>query len=172
MHHRGHRESHQETQDRSVRPPGHGTGGALSRRTPDRRSGLAGRHLGPLLWLLIAYAVASLIHFSHNAAFLDEYPNMPAWLSPARVYAAWIGITCIGVAGYALLCRGFELAGLVVIGIYGAPGLDSLVHYGVAAPSAHTSAMHFTILLDAATGAALLAAVAVALLRRSRKAPL
>jgi len=36
-----------------------------------------------LLPALAAYAAASLFHHVHNAEFLDQYPNMPAWLSPA-----------------------------------------------------------------------------------------
>ena len=31
----------------------------------------------------------------------DAYPNLPEWLSPARVYLAWIGMT---------LCVLFEVA--------------------------------------------------------------
>jgi hypothetical protein len=39
-----------------------------------------------LLIFLVAYAIASLVHYSHNAEFLGDYPNMPAWLSRAQVY--------------------------------------------------------------------------------------
>ena len=45
------------------------------------------------LALAVAYFVTSLGHFSHNAEFICEYPNLPAWLTRAKVYAAWAAIT-------------------------------------------------------------------------------
>lgn len=41
-----------------------------------------------LLIALLASVLANLLHHSHNAEYLELYPNMPAWLSPAGVYAA------------------------------------------------------------------------------------
>ena len=32
-----------------------------------------------LLWCLLAYTAASLFHYTHNAVFLADYPNLPAW---------------------------------------------------------------------------------------------
>ena len=116
-----------------------------------------------LLWCLIAYTAASLFHYSHNATFLSDYPNLPAWLTSAEVYAAWIGVTAVGVVGYALVARGFESAGLVVLTMYGLMGLDGLTHYTVAPMAAHTLAMNVSIWLEAATALAVLGAV----LRRS-----
>jgi hypothetical protein len=110
--------------------------------------------------LVLAYAAASLLHHAHNAAFLGDYPNMPAWLTPAGVYAVWLGVTAVGIAGYLLLRRGYRLAGCGAIAIYGALGLYGLAHYGVAPVSAHTPAMHLTIWLEAASGALLLIVVA------------
>ena len=66
-----------------------------------------------LLPFLLAYAGASLFHHVHNAEYLADYPNMPAWLSPARVYAAWIGVTAIGLIGYLLLRWKYQLSGHV-----------------------------------------------------------
>lgn len=114
----------------------------------------------PLLVLVLAYAAASLFHHAHNAAFLNDYPNMPAWLTPAGVYAAWLATTAVGVAGWLLLRRGYRVAGLGVIALYGALGLYGLAHYGVAPLSAHTPAMHVTIGLEVATGALVLIGVA------------
>ncbi len=45
-----------------------------------------------LLILLLAYGGATLFHHVHNAHFLNDYPNMPGSLSPAKVYAAWVGV--------------------------------------------------------------------------------
>ena len=112
-----------------------------------------------LLVLLLAYCAASLFHYAHNAAFLDQYPNMPAWLSPARVCVAWVGVTLVGLAGYALVRRGYRIAGLIAVAVYGALGLDVLGHYGLAPLSAHTPIMHLTIGLEAATALLLLITV-------------
>ena len=122
----------------------------------------------PLLAPVLAYAAASLFHHAHNAAFLNDYPNMPAWLTPAGVYAAWLAATAVGVAGYLLLRGGFRLAGLGTIALYGALGLYGLAHYGVAPASAHTSTMHLTIALEATTGTLVLAGVAWRLVRELR----
>ena len=106
----------------------------------------------PLLALVLAYAAASFFHHAHNAAYLSDYPNMPAWLTPAGVYVAWLATTAVGVAGYLLLRSGFRLAGLGTIALYGALGLYGLAHYGVAPASAHSPTMHLTIALEATTG--------------------
>ena len=104
---------------------------------------------------MIAYGAGSLVHFVHNAEFLAEYPNMPAWLSRTDVYVVWLGITAIGVAGYVLAGHGYRLAGLLLVAVYAALGLDSLGHYALAPMSAHTAAMNSTILLEVATAALL-----------------
>jgi hypothetical protein len=107
--------------------------------------------------LMIAYGVASLVHFVHNAEFLAAYPNMPAWLSRADVYVAWLAITAIGIAGYVLVRHRYRFAGLLLVAVYAALGLDSMGHYVLAPMSAHTTAMNSTILLEVATAALLFA---------------
>jgi hypothetical protein len=118
-----------------------------------------------LIWLVV-YGAASLFHYAHNAEFLAEYPNMPAGLSRMAVYAAWLGVTTVGVIGYLVFRRGYRLAGLSVMAVYAALGFDGLGHYGLAPVSAHTPFMNLTIWLEAASAALLLVAVAVCLYRR------
>jgi hypothetical protein len=115
-----------------------------------------------LFMLLLACAAAMLFHHLHNAMFLAEYPNMPAWLSRWQVYAAWLGATAIGLIGYWCLRCGYRFTGTSLLIAYGIYGLDSLVHYLRAPVSAHTLTMNLSIWLEAATAAALL----VVLLRR------
>ena len=94
-----------------------------------------------ILIALIAYAAACLVHHAHNAHFLDAYPNMPAWLSPAGVYLAWLLATAVGAAGYALVRSGYRALGIT----------------GLVAPlSAHSLAMNATIWLEAGMALALL----------------
>jgi hypothetical protein len=122
-----------------------------------------------LLILLVAYGAASLFHYSHNAEFLHDYPNMPAWLSRAQVYGAWLGVTAVGAVGYLLVRWRYPLPGLIVLAVYGLLGLDGLGHYAVAPLSAHTLTMNLTIWLEAATAVLLIAAVATFMLGLSRQ---
>jgi hypothetical protein len=112
-----------------------------------------------LLALVLVHAVASLVHFAHNATFLDDYPNMPAWLSPAGVYAVWLGQAAIAAVGVLLLLRGRSI-GLALIALYAVLGFAGLDHYVLAPMSAHTIAMNATIWLEFGTGLLLLAFVA------------
>jgi hypothetical protein len=98
---------------------------------------------------LLLYAAASLLHHVHNAEFLADYPHMPAWVTPAIIYAAWLGTTGFGVAGY-------MLARPALLAIYGALGLYGLAHYALAPMSSHSLGMNVTILLEAATATLLL----------------
>lgn len=106
-----------------------------------------------VLVALVVFAAASLLHHVHNAAFLDHYPNLPAWISPAVVYGAWLGATAIGVLGY-WLQRPFLLIA------YACYGLGALAHYALAPASAHTPMMNLSIALEAAAAAVLILAIA------------
>jgi methylamine utilization protein MauE len=115
--------------------------------------------------LLFAYAAASLVHHAHNAEFLADYPNMPAWITRPAVYAAWLCETMLGVAGYLILRRGHLAAGLGLIAVYAALGFDAFAHYALAPAAAHTAAMNATIWLEAAAAALVFVGI-VALARR------
>ena len=104
-----------------------------------------------LLVILIFYCSASLLHFIHNAIYIDEYPNLPSWISAFGVYITWFGITSIGIIGYLFIHYGKKFIGLVACAVYGAIGLDGLGHYSLAPISAHTFTMNFTIWLEAIT---------------------
>ena len=91
-----------------------------------------------------------------NAEFLADYPEMPASWTRAGVYFAWIGLTIIGVAGWVLVTRGYQLAGLLLLAVYAVLGLDSLGHYVLAPLSDHTVTMNSTILLEVVAAALVL----------------
>ena len=112
-----------------------------------------------LFALVLIHAAASLVHFAHNATFLDDYPNMPTWLTPAGVYAVWLAQAAIAAVGVWWLLRGRAI-GLALIAIYAVLGFAGLDHYVLAPMSAHTVAMNATIWLEFATGLLLLAFVA------------
>ena len=109
-----------------------------------------------LVGLLLLYAVASLVHFTHNAEYLGDYPNLPPWLTRGGVYLAWIGETSLGILGYVLYRFGWQLIGLALVGVYAAFGIDGLLHYTRAPFGAHTTAMNFTILFEVVVAALLL----------------
>lgn len=119
------------------------------------------RSTNRLLFLLLAfYAVASFVHFVHNAEFLSDYPGLPPSWSRGGVYFAWLAMTAIGGAGTLLVYRGRELAGLSLLAVYAVLGLDSLGHYVLAPLSAHTRMMNATILLEVGAAGLVLLAVA------------
>ena len=113
-----------------------------------------------LLPLMLVYGAASLLHFAHNAVFLRAYPNLPVWLTPAGVVAAWLVVASVGALGYLLYSRASRVAGLITIAAYAVLGFGGLDHYTVAPVSAHTVAMNLTILLEAAAAVVLLLFVA------------
>ena len=119
--------------------------------------------------LLLLYLAASLLHFTHNAEYLADYPNLPAWLNRSDVYLVWLGQAAVGMGGYMLYRAGWRLAGLSLIGVYAVLGFDGLLHYTRAPLAAHTAAMNFTIWFEVAAAALLLISVmALASSRRPR----
>jgi hypothetical protein len=75
-----------------------------------------------LLWLVVVYCLASLVHFTHNAEYIALYPNMPAWLGRVDVYVAWLGVSAVGIAGGLMWALGWQVAAVAVLGVYGALG--------------------------------------------------
>ena len=119
------------------------------------------------MWVLVVlYFIASLAHFTHNAEYIAFYPGMPTWLTAEKVYLAWLGVTGIGLAAFALFSFGLPALALAILGIYGAFGLDGLAHYTLALCSEHTILANITILSEAATGLLLLLVSALTLGRR------
>ena len=124
-----------------------------------------------LLGCTALYTAASLLHFSHNAEFLADYPNLPASLTRLGVYGAWLAVTAVGVGGFLLLRWRLRVAGLLVLAVYAAFGFDGLAHYTLAPMSAHTGMMNFTILFEVAAALLLLGVVGRDLVAANREQP-
>jgi hypothetical protein len=120
----------------------------------------------PFIILVAAYFATSLGHFAHNAEFICEYPNLPAWLTRAKVYAAWLAITSVGLLGFILMHNKLVVAGLLLVAIYAALGFDGLGHYAVAPMELHTLGANITILSEVVAAALLLPATVYLLLRQ------
>jgi hypothetical protein len=111
--------------------------------------------------LLGVYFLATLAHFVHNAEFIAFYPNMPAWITRETVYLAWLAIASVGVAGIIAARFGWSAVGALLLGAYGALGLDGLTHYMLDLCSEHTLAANLTIWSEAVAGLALAIASAL-----------
>jgi len=111
-----------------------------------------------LLALTAAYFLTSLGHFSHNAEFICEYPNLPAWLTRAQVYAVWAAITSVGATGLLLMRKKFMAMGLLLMAAYAALGFDGLGHYALAPLEFHPFMANVTILSEVVAAALLLSA--------------
>ncbi len=123
------------------------------------------------IWVLLAtYFIASLAHFVHNAEFIAFYPNLPAWITRESVYVAWLAGAGVGVAGLVVLRFGFRALGALIVGAYGALGLDGLGHYTLALCSEHTLTTNVTIWFEVVAG--LLLAMGCVLFSVSRPARL
>ena len=122
----------------------------------------------PLLVLAAVYFLASLGHFSHNAEFICEYPNLPAWLTRTKVYASWAAISSVGVAGFMFLRGRCVCPGLLLVAAYAALGFDGLGHYALAPIEFHTFSANLTILAEVAAAAVLLPFTLWCLLRHLR----
>ena len=120
----------------------------------------AGPDDAALLPLMLIYGAASLLHHTHNAVYLRDYPNLPVWLTSGGVVGAWLVVAAVGALGYVLYRRISRVAGLVAIAAYAVLGFGGFDHYTVAPVSAHTLAMNLTILLEGGTAAVLLVFVA------------
>jgi hypothetical protein len=110
-----------------------------------------------ILLLAGLYCLAALIHFTHNAEFLADYPNMPKWITRGGVYFVWAAEALIGLLGALLLWRGFTRSGVLLLMFYAALGFDGLLHYSLAPIAAHTFAMNFTIWSEVIAGALVIA---------------
>jgi hypothetical protein len=112
----------------------------------------------PFMVLVAAYFLTSLGHFAHNAEYLCEYPNLPTWLTRAKVYAVWLAITAVGLAGLILIKNKLVATGLLLVAAYAALGFDGLGHYAVAPMAHHTLGANITILSEVVAAALLLPA--------------
>lgn len=85
------------------------------------------------IWILLAtYFVSSRAHFIHNAAYIAYYPNLPSWISPDRIYVAWLADTAIGIAGLVAARLRLQAVAVMLIAIYGSLGPDGFAYYALA----------------------------------------
>jgi hypothetical protein len=92
---------------------------------------------------------------------------MPSWITPDRVYLAWLVVTAIGIAGLVAVRLRLHAVAATFIAVYGAFGLDGFAHYALALCSEHTVMTNVTIWSEAISGLCLLLACAVLATKRT-----
>jgi uncharacterized membrane protein len=120
----------------------------------------------PLQALALAYLAASLAHFAHNATYIAFYPGLPAWITRETVWLAWLAVTAIGAGAWLFARHSLHVVALALLAVYGAFGLDGLLHYTLALCAEHTLATNLTIWSEAAIGLLLALVAAVLCARR------
>lgn len=81
-----------------------------------------------LLILLLANVVATVLHFTDNFIFIDDYPQ-PDWINVYHVVLYWLIMTLLGIVSYFLYKRGFYSSSYLCSYAYSAMTLVSLGHY-------------------------------------------
>ena len=119
-----------------------------------------------LIAAVIAYAFATTLHFFHNGYFLEQYPNMPGWISQTHVFGSLAIVHLVGLVGCVLLWFGVPAVGYLVLAAYAALGFDGLAHYSLATFTRHTVMMNFTILFEVLTAVLLLTVVIIHIVRQ------
>ena len=109
-----------------------------------------------VLFIALVYLVASLGHFVHNAEFLEQYPNLPDWLTRNRVYLGWFIVTIPSIAAMIAWARGRAGLAFGLLAVWGALGYLGLDHYYVAPVSAHAVLANSSILFEVVAGSVLL----------------
>ena len=122
-----------------------------------------------LVALALLYFAASLAHFAHNAEFIAFYPGLPSAITPETVYLAWMFITGFGALAIALFRFKLNALAWVALAVYGAFGLDGLLHYTMALCSEHTLWANVTIWSEASLGLLLFLASTVYFVRQLRR---
>ena len=109
-----------------------------------------------LLVIALVYLVASLGHFVHNAEYLEQYPNLPGWLTRKGVYLAWLAVTLPSIAALVAWAKGHPGLTFGLLAAWGALGYLGLDHYHVAPVSAHAFLANVSILFEVVAGSVLL----------------
>lgn len=81
-----------------------------------------------LLTVLIASIIITSIHYTHNAIFVDVYPE-PDWFTTSGVFMTWIVMSLVGIVGYWLYTQKKILLSYLCLAIYSLTGLSSSAHY-------------------------------------------
>lgn len=116
--------------------------------------------------LLIAAAVSTTVHYTHNFVFADDYPPVSPLFPSSTAYRVGIAVfypllTALAVRGYVLYAGGQTRTALPFLAAYSMLGFTSIFHFVGGVPSIPPFFMA-TIFTDFVTGAAIMWFVVVA----------
>lgn len=113
------------------------------------------KHYRNLTLILLLNLCASVLHYVHNVVYFQHYPE-PDWLSAHIVDYVWFLMTFIGLAGVAALINNKRNTALVLLYLYSAINMLSVLHYAVESSNVMTVAMHSFIWLETLCAAGLI----------------
>ena len=109
--------------------------------------------------VFFAAVAVSIVHYTDNYLAFDRYPTGGPGpeVTADTIWIAWVLLTAIGVAGYALYRRGEVRRGAALLAVYSISGLVGLGHYTAPGTSELAWWRHLHIWVDVVCGAAVLA---------------
>lgn len=108
-----------------------------------------------LLSLLAINVVATIVHYTDNFFFFDQYPAPPS-MHPHQVYIAWLLLTPFAVAGYVQYVRQAFWSAYLCLCLYSVTSLGGIAHYFFGSVSVFSLKMHALIWFEQLAGYALL----------------
>ena len=112
-----------------------------------------------LLLVLLTVSIASTAgHYVDNSVNIDKYPSSDV-ATAGVVAATWLILTPVGILGYRLYTSGRLFGAYAMLAVFSLVGLSTPGHYTSASLADFALWRNISILLDAITGAAVLAFV-------------
>jgi hypothetical protein len=112
-------------------------------------------HQPLLLILLMINVLSTVIHYSDNAIFLNQYPG-PEWFTAIGVILTVAFMTPVGFLGYWLYTKNLFGAAYLFLIVYSITSISSPGHYLFPAVMPMSLKMHALIWSDAIAGLSLL----------------
>ncbi len=108
-----------------------------------------------LIVIVLCNVLSTAIHYWDNYVHFDAYP-VPPWITPDRVWLAWVSLTMAGLIGLWLYGRQNYWLAYACLAVYALTGASTLGHYFYAPFSYFSAAMNAMILSDGVVGYSLL----------------
>ena len=117
---------------------------------------------------MIANIAATIIHYTDNLLFLEEYPE-PEWIRPHLIDGFWFFMTPFAIAGYLAMRNNALWTGSLLLCAYVLMSLLVLGHYLYAPFLSISPKIHVFVLLEAAMALLLLSYVPVFIQKERRR---
>jgi hypothetical protein len=108
-----------------------------------------------LMIIIVINLVSTVLHYTDNALFLDQYPG-PEWFTTPGVFATLMVMTPVGLLGYWLYVKQSFLFSYLALGLYSITSISSPGHYLFPMTHEMSLKMHSLIWSDALSGMSLI----------------